>query len=231
MLLAGLMLSGCNIVRGSGKVVSETREISDFKHVVLNGVGTLYITQGEDVSLEIEAEDNIIDHIESTVRGDRLEIGFEDWRPVFHPTMPIRYYLTAVDLAGFELSGAGQIIVYDITTDDLEVTSSGAGKIDIDSLSADSFTVVLSGAGSCEIDQGEVNSQSVTISGAGGYEALDLISLDTDIHVSGLGSAKIWATETLDVIISGAGNVEYYGQPDISQTISGAGNVHSLGDR
>jgi predicted small secreted protein len=230
LALLTLSLSACSYVRGSGNVVSQERQVEDFERVTLSGVGTLYISQGDENSLTIEAEDNILALIESEVRGDTLEIGLTDWRFAIHPTMPIRYYLTLTDLTGLELSGAGRIDVDEIETSSLDVTTSGAGDIDIDSLEAESVNIVLSGAGSCEIQDGEVIHQYVTISGAGGYRALDLQSQNADIRVSGIGGARLWVQESLDVVISGAGSVEYFGRPSLSQTISGAGRVNGLGD-
>ena len=228
--LAVLSLSACTYVRGSGDMVSQDQQVEDFKRVTLSGVGTLYISQGDEYSLTIEAEDNILPLIEAKVHDRTLEIGLKDWRHAIHPTMPIRYYLTLPDLEGMELSGAGRIVVEDIETSELDIITSGAGDIDIDSLKAESVNIVLSGAGSCEIEVGEVIYQTVTISGAGSYRAYDLQSQNADISVSGFGGAKLWVQESLDIIISGAGSVEYFGRPSLSQTISGAGNVHALGE-
>ena len=231
LLLAVLLLSACTYVRGSGNVVSQDRPVDDFDRVTLSGVGTLYISQGEEVSLTIEAESNIQPLLEAEVRGNTLEIGMKDWRHAIHPTMPIRYYLIVTNLEGLELSGAGRIDTDEIQTNSLDITTSGAGDIEIDALSAERVNVVLSGAGSCRIEDGQVDDQNITISGAGGYRALDLESQNTSINVSGFGGAKLWVEESLDVIISGAGSVEYFGRPSLSQTISGAGQINGLGER
>jgi hypothetical protein len=231
LLVAVMLLSSCTYVRGSGNVVSQDRPVDEFDRVTLSGVGTLYISQGDDISLTIEAESNIQPLLEAEVRGNTLEIGMKDWRHAIHPTMPIRYYLTVTNLEGLELSGAGRIDTDEIETNSLDITTSGAGDIEIDALSADIVNVVLSGAGSCRIEDGQVEDQNITISGAGGYRALDLESQNTSINVSGFGGAKLWVEESLDVIISGAGSVEYFGRPSLSQTISGAGQINGLGER
>ena len=234
VLIIPLFVSACffSVIRGSGKVITESRKVSDFDKVVLSGVGTLYITQGDEESLEIEAEDNLMPYIVSKVRGNTLTIGFEDdkWTQAIQPTEPLKFFLTLKDLSKVELSGAGRVVVEDIETDELRIISSGAGDIEIDNLSAKKLTVTLSGAGNCEIG-GQVADQSIVISGAGNYSAEYLETESTSIQVSGMGSSRVWATKDLKIEISGAGSVKYYGSPHITQEISGAGNIKSLGDR
>jgi len=234
ILVIPVLISACvfTVVRGSGDVVSETREVSNFDKVELSGVGTIYITQGDEEALEIEAEDNLLRYIKSSVRGSTLVIGFEDdqWTQVIQPTEPIKYFLTLKDITKIELSGAGRVIAEQIETTELRIVSSGAGDIQIDNLSADDLIVDLSGAGNCEIG-GQVTDQQITISGAGNYSAESLETEATSIQVSGMGSSEVWANDALNIEISGAGNVKYYGSPHVSQEISGVGNIRRIGER
>src|SRR3990170_5909134 len=64
-------------VRGSGNVVTEERDVSDFHKIHLSGIGNLIITQGEEESLTIEADDNIMPLISADVSGERLTISFK----------------------------------------------------------------------------------------------------------------------------------------------------------
>ena len=234
-LLAFLVSTACLVssVRGSGRVTSETRPVSGFDQITLSGVGTLYIIHGTTESLEIEAEDNLLEYIQTEVRGHTLEIRIddEDMRTAIQPTEPIRYYLTVQELSRVEISGAGKVDIDGLEATSLEVLTSGAGDIEIKDLSASSLRIVLSGAGNCEIRDSAVTEQEIEISGAGNYDGADLESQEASITISGMGSATLWATETLDVEISGAGNVEYYGSPHVTQNISGAGRVNGLGER
>lgn len=233
--LLGVLLisSACMIssIRGSGEVTTESRPISGVERVTLSAVGTLIIRQGEQESLEIEAEDNLLAYIRTEVRGQTLEIGFEDngWRQSIQPSEPIRYYLTVIDLSEVTISGAGKVEMGEIETDALLIVTSGAGDIELDALQADSLALELSGAGNCEIRSGAVTAQRINISGAGNYTARDLESQEAAIQISGLGNATVWAQESLEVEISGAGNVEYLGSPQVSQQITGLGKVEHLG--
>ncbi len=234
VILIPLIISACvfTIVSGSGELTSETREVHDFERVELSGVGTLYLTQGAEENLRIEAEDNVLPKIETRVRGNTLEIGFgdRDWSNIIQPTKPIKYFLTVKNIDSVSISGAGKVVAESLETTELALNSSGAGDIEIDHLAAKSLNVSLSGAGNCEL-AGEVSNQVISISGAGNYQASDLQSQVTSVAVSGMGSVDLWVEDALDVAISGAGSVKYYGRPTITQDISGAGDVTSLGER
>ena len=231
LAIAVLILSACAVttVRGSGKVVTEEREVSGFEGVTLSGIGKVIITQGDEESLAIETDDNLMRYIESEVRDGRLELRIaEDTIPI--SSRPIIYRVSVIDLTTLDSSGVGSFEVDALDTDRLQVTLSGAGDIDIDSLSAADLDVRASGAGNLKIS-GVVETQELDLSGVGGYTATDLKSQTAAVRISGAGSAVVWVLDTLDVEISGAGNVEYYGSPSVDQDISGAGRVTSRGDK
>src|SRR3972149_9381305 len=212
-------------VRGSGDVVTEERDVSDFHKVHLSGVGNLIITQGEEESLTIEADDNIIPLISADVSGERLTISFKRGYN-FIPSSKIKFHLTVVDLDEISLSGAGDIDCGGFSTERLEFEVSGAGDIDFDA-NAERIEVTLSGAGDITLS-GEVDSQEIEINGAGKYNGEELESRECEIRVSGAGSATVNVSEKLDVEISGVGNVYYAGSPQVTQDISGLGKIKSI---
>ena len=62
-------------------------------------------------------------------------------------------------------------------------------------------------------------------------ESVSTLLMTPSAQISGLGSATVWATETLDASISGAGNIEYYGDPQVTKQVSGLGNVEGKGEK
>jgi hypothetical protein len=223
-LVAGLFLSTCGAgVRGSGNVTSESRDVSDFDEVVLEGIGNLTIQQTGSETLTIEAEDNIIPYLKTEVEGDRLVIGVED-NTTINSSEPINYRLTVKDLNALTLSGSGNIATTAISTDELALTVSGSGNIGAPDTSTDELQVELSGSGSVRA-AGKTDSQDIDIPGSGSYDAEDLESRETEIDLGGSGRATVNVSDELDVRISGSGSVEYSGDPTVSQDISGSGNV------
>jgi hypothetical protein len=233
-LLAGLLLSACQgtIVRGSGRVITQSRPVSGFTAVSLSGMGDVTFTQGGQESLTIEAEDNILPHITTEVKGGTLTIAEDSanhhvW---LQPSRPIRFNLTVKNLNSFVLSGAGRIQSASLKTDHLNLNISGTGNIQIDNLDASSLSSTISGAGNVEVS-GKVDRQDANLNGVGNYHTSNLQSQSANMVINGTGDATVWVKENLSVAIAGAGSVNYYGKPQVSQNIAGAGAIKNLGDK
>jgi hypothetical protein len=236
--IAALSTLGCvcgqialpiGVVRGSGQVVEEEREIGGATGVDLQSFGTVHIEQGEREGLRIEAEDNLLRYIETEVRGGRLEIAHRRGTSLLN-TKPIDYWVTVRELDEVSISGAGNIEAGDVQAGRLTVHLSGAGNVQIADLEAETLDVSLSGAGGLAIEGGQVEQQKIVISGAGDYRAENLDSGETTIRMSGMGSATVRVRERLDVTISGAGSVRYAGNPEVEQQVTGAGRVQRIGE-
>lgn len=237
LLALSLMMMACsipviNIVRGSGTLVTESREVGAFDSVQLDGTGKLIITQGESTSLTIEAEDNLIDSLKSTVAGNTLKLGYQDrfWQKTLLPTETIIYTLTVTDLSAVTINGANSLEMKSLTTDALTLILNGAAEVNIKDLTAESLSVQLNGTGSVNI-AGEVSSQDLSIDGAGTIQNGNLKSSQTTIEANGLGLATIWVTDSLNVTYNGGGTLNYYGEPAIIQNINGAADINALGNK
>jgi len=191
-------------VRGSGNVITEEREVSDFTSVSLQGWGELVIDQTGSESLSITADDNFLPYIETEVRGRELIISIPS-NTIFNDVTDLTYHVTVKTIDNLDLSGAGDIEVLHLDSEDWHVNLSGAGNITV---------------------SGVVDAQTIVISGAGGYNAETLSSQQTSIEHSGAGMAVVQVSDTLDVNISGLGSVEYIGDPAVTQTITGLGTIN-----
>lgn len=237
MIIASIVLSACqlpfvDVIRGSGNLVTETREVSGFNQIRLDGAGRLVVTQGSSESLEIEAEDNIIDELTSDVQGNILVLGFQDqpWQTSVIPTRTITYTLTVTELTDITFNGAGDFTMDTLETSSLNLDINGAGQYNIAELLADSLSIEITGTGTISIG-GQATTQTVNIDGAGNYQAGDLETRSTEITINGLGNGTVWATDSLDITINGAGNLNYYGNPSVTEDIIGAGEINNQGEK
>jgi len=227
--MACSLLGGWRVVRGSGRVVEEEREVSGFTGVALNGVGHLTIERGDTERLRIEAEDNLLPYIETQISGGVLEIG-QRTNVNLWPKRPINFYLTVVNLESVAVSGSGQVEAPVLEAERFSLAISGSGDAKMDGLDTQELTVQISGSGKVDIAGGKADKQDVSISGSGRYTARDLESMDAQVRISGSGSATIRVSDNLDVTVSGSGDVQYLGRPRIQQAVSGSGKVRSIGD-
>jgi hypothetical protein len=229
-----LSLSACtiNMVTGDGRLTTQTRNVSGFNSILFAGLGDVSITQGATEGLTIEAEDNIMPLIVTTVQNGQLYIGFErnNWQDIVRPTKTIKFTLSVKNLNSVEISGVGSLSADSLNAEDLTVKVGGAGGVTIKNLEATSLTAIMSGAGNLDIS-GKVSSLNATLSGVGNFSCGDLQASTAKVNVTGAGGAKVWASDSLSVSITGAGSVSYYGSPAISKNITGLGVLNELGSK
>ena len=223
LILSVLVMSACNIVSGSGNVITESRNVANFDRVSLSSSSQVILTQEDQESLQIEAEDNIIPLIETVVRNGQLNIGTRN-NVIINTTKPIKVYVSMVEISGLDVSGSGSIQVANLATDDLTLGISGSGEVSIASLTAEGLQADISGSGTVDL-AGQMAEQTIDISGSGEYNAADLESQMATVSISGSGQASIWVTDSLDVSMSGSGEVEYRGQPTLNLDTSGSGQI------
>jgi len=230
-VLLSFSLSSCitikvNTLKGSGEVITKSFEAGDFDRLTFSGIGKIIIEQGEETSLEVEAESNVIDALKINTSAGELEIGFKSRFINVIPTKDIVFHLKVKDLKKINLSGAGGIECDNLNVESLSVDSSGVGSIKMN-ITASDLEIGISGAGKVNLS-GEVDTQQLNISGVGSYDAKELVSKDCEIVISGAGKAIVNVTQTLDIEMSGVGKVDYVGHPSITQNISGAGSIKSI---
>lgn len=228
VFILGLVVaaSGCTMSGwGSGNMINQTKEVNGVNQVTLNGIGTIVLQQGDQESLTIEAEDNILPHIQSKVEGDKLIISYDTNTPT--PTKDVKFYLTVKDMTSIGISGAGKIQSTGFNTKTMSINMDGAGDGNLAGLNLEKLTVIISGAGKMVL-AGKATEQTVTISGAGNYEAKELATETTTINIDGAGKGTINVSKVLNAIINGAGNLNYLGSPQVNQQINGGGSVKQI---
>lgn len=200
-----LAVSACDVnvlgVRGSGNVISETRDVSDFSEIAVLGSADVVVVVDGSESLTVEAEDNIMPLLRIEVRNGRLELGSES---SISPTTKIRYTISAARLDAVSVSGSGDITAIGIDADSFDVEIDGSGRIEA---------------------AGTAGTLSVEISGSGNYVGEDLVASVGTVRVSGSGDAVVNITDELDADVSGSGDIEYIGEPNITSSISGSGDI------
>ena len=204
MLLAAILCGSCIRpgVEGSGNVITESREVSDFNEIVLGGTGRVVVDVTGTESLTIEAEDNIMPFLETRVSNGRLRL--ETNRSI-SPTVEIVYTITAETLDGLVISGSGVVEAEAVDSADFRVDISGSGDVVVEG--------TLSGL------------LSVSISGSGEFDGESLTAPEGQVDVSGSGNAVVNITDDLDVSVSGSGEVQYLGEPNVDSSVSGSGTI------
>ncbi|MCC7563034.1 MAG: DUF2807 domain-containing protein [Methanobacterium sp.] len=202
ILILGVLLcivvaaSGCTQLPGTG---NQTPDISGVTNVALNGPGTLIIQQGNNESIRIEADDNLMSKISTTVSGNSLSIN--NLNSVSNRAVKI--YITLKDLNSLTTNGGGDSEVTDLNTDSLTVT-------------LDNGKMTLSG---------NIDNLIATINGGGTIAAKDLVSQKATATINGEGKATLNIVNTLNAVVNGGGSIKYSGNPQVKQQVNGLGSI------
>lgn len=218
-------LNGCGkeTVTGSGEIATEERQVAEFKTIKLKGIGRVVITRGEQHSVTIQTDENILPLIETNVQNDELIISHQNYN--LRPTT-LDLNITVASLKGIAISGSGEVIGKNrFVSDDFYANISGAGDMALE-LDVVDLETKISGSGSMNLS-GKANRYDAKISGSGKINAFDMHTESVSLKVSGSGNCKVNATETLYARISGSGDVFYKGHPRITSKISGSGSLES----
>ncbi|MEP7075730.1 MAG: head GIN domain-containing protein [Acidobacteriota bacterium] len=191
-------------VSGSGNVVTQNRDVSNFKAIDVSGVFKVEAVAQKDFEVAVQADDNLMPFIKTEVRGDTLYIESEKR---LKSSGPIIIRISAPEFTNVEASGATNISVKDLNSNELGLNSSGASKV---------------------LLQGLVNNLVVDVSGASNIDAGDLAAQTAKVDASGACSVSVNVSNHLDVDASGASKIFYSGtvkSENIVKSTSGASRV------
>ena len=227
----------------------ETREVPAFQKISYRIPGKLFLRQGTPQKVVLEGEQDRVEEIKTTVKGNRLVIGDENedrWFTWRDGSGKVNVYITVEHLDGLFVSGSGEVIGEStITSDQLDLKVSGSGSAQLSVAVSNGLEADVSGSGDLKVkgDCGDLRSH---VSGSGRVFIANTIRGDARFSVSGSGkvlasgtaqsveatisgSGKVLAadleTGRCEVKISGSGDVEINVKEALDATISGSGTV------
>lgn len=247
-LIMSMVLTGCSDGVGSGKVITEKKDFTNFTSIEIGSAFEVNITRADTYSVTISADESLVEYIEANQTGSKLKI-YLNPRHIFTDftlgKRVLKAEITMPSLYGLSISGASQGTVTGFNSSsnlDLEVSGattcnlvqiqagivdgevSGASRI-TGNLTASVMTMVVSGASSMEL-VGLANSLDIEVSGASRADLTNFPVKNADAEVSGASEATVFVHDTLDIVVSGASRFYFIGNPTIGITdVSGASTI------
>ena len=122
-------INNSDTIHGSGKIVSQTREVDECSGLTIQNMGEIYLTQDNSQSIRIEADDNIIDEVITRKENDVLLVGLKDGS---YSNVTLRAYVSLKTIESITINGAGKVATQNsMNCDNLDVIINGAGDINI----------------------------------------------------------------------------------------------------
>ncbi|MGI9543431.1 MAG: head GIN domain-containing protein [Cyclobacteriaceae bacterium] len=195
-------LGGSTCLPGQGAIVSETRSLGNFNSIDNFVFADIFITQGPQKDVIIEAQQNILEVLNTVVASDELKLTLDQCANI---TEPIKVHITIPEIRSLGLTGVGDVIAQnEFNLTDLTVSLTGLGDFDL---------------------QGTATTTDITMTGLGDVKAFDLNADVCDINMTGTGDAEVFVNNELNVTMTGTGTVFYKGDPAITSNISGSGSI------
>ncbi len=208
-------------IKGNGKVVKETRDVSGFSKIGVGGAYDVILIQGNNEKVVIEAEENLMEYIKTEVVAGKLKIYNKE---SLRPKEGMKVYITFKDLEKIDISGACDLNNEGILSlSDLEIEGSGASDIDL-KLKLNELEMDCSGASDIYLE-GSAQEFDIEVSGASDLNAFEFEVDECSVSLSGAGHVEVYVNKKLDIDVSGAGSCYYKGSPQVNQSVSGAGSV------
>ncbi|HEY6505522.1 MAG TPA: head GIN domain-containing protein [Chitinophagaceae bacterium] len=221
-----MIFASCEKVIGEGPIVTETRNVSGFKSVSVSISGKVNYKIDPVYKVEIQAQQNILDILQTNKVGEDLIIKFQDGKRVKEHE-DIIVTISAPFANGVNLSGAADFDLTNIVTaTNLDLRISGSGNINVfQAAVTDKLTATISGSGNIAVFNGTAKNEKLKISGSGSINLGNVLAEKATTEISGSGDMQVNLSQSLDAKISGSGSVYYRGHPLITTNISGSGKV------
>lgn len=217
------MIDGINSVSGNRNVVTKSRKINnDFTKIDVGQGIDVYITQGSNTKLVLEADENLHKLIKTEVKNGVLKIYSKRniWR-----AKAKKIYLTASTINAIDVSSGADVTTENtIKTDTFEIhTSSGAdARIEVN---ADTVNSSASSGSDLRI-KGTANYHTAKASSGSSIKAYGLESKNVTAKVSSGADIDVYASESLTAKASSGGDIDFRGNPkQVDKRKSSGGSV------
>jgi hypothetical protein len=230
LLTCGLAQGCQGGTRGSGKLQTENYNYSDFIRVEVSSAFKVEITQSNSYSVEVTADDNLLEYVEVSQDGDKLKIDLKKVTLLWPVTLEAK--IAMPELRGLVLSGATRGTVSKLSsTRNLDIELSGASSLNLVDISAGDVKFNIYGASKVSgnivandtefnIDEastaqlkGSASNMKVDAQGSSRVELAEFEVENVAINLSGASSGTVNVHGRLDADLGEASKLSYIGEP------------------
>ncbi len=229
--IAVVTLSSCNFdislgqVDGNGNVVTIERSVADFTKVKGAAGIDVYLTEGTENKVTVEADENLMELIETEVEGGKLRI-----RAIQNigRAKAKKVHVTYVNLSSIEASSGADVIGNSvIKSETLNLDTSSGADLELEILSSEVFAETSSGS-DMKLS-GKATTLRAKASSGSDLDARELLVATCNADASSGADIKVNVKDQLTAEASSGGDVHYYGDPAaVTNKGSRSGGVHKM---
>ncbi len=225
-----LLLGSCININlgenGNGKVVTEEREVSqDFTEVRGSAGLDVYLTQGGENKIVVEADENLHQYIETTIENGKLHVTTSE--DIGRSTAK-KVYVTYKELNNIEASSGADVVVNSVVkSQNLSLKSSSGADLEVEVFTQE-LTVKSSSGADLEVS-GKASSLNADASSGSEIDAKELLVINCIAEASSGAEVTVNVQEKLETQVSSGGEINYYGDPvSVNSNESHSGSVRKM---
>ncbi|MDY0097869.1 MAG: head GIN domain-containing protein [Bacteroidales bacterium] len=210
-------------VYGNKRVVKTERNITGFDGVRVSSGIDVYLSQGNDEKVIVEADENLHEYIMTELRNGIIHVYTNT---SIRDAELKRVYITMPEIRLISTTSAGDVIgETPVRAANLRLSASSAGDIKLE-VYADRIELDISSSGDMTLT-GEAGFLEASLSSAGDLNAFELKVKEAEVSVSSAGDAEVYVSERIRARASSAGDISYRGNPRyVDAHSSSAGSIH-----
>ncbi|PCJ96525.1 MAG: DUF2807 domain-containing protein [Flavobacteriaceae bacterium] len=228
-LLMALFMSSCAFdinfghgKHGNGVVTEDTRNVSEEFTVVSASEGLdVYVTQADEFSIEVEADENIIDLIGTDIKNGKLRIhAIEN---IGRATKKV--YVSLPNITALESSSGADLIATNIIeADKIRLHSSSGADLKVE-VNADEVSADASSGADIRLS-GVSNMLRADASSGSDIKARELLTKTCNADASSGADITVNVSESLVADASSGADIKYSGDANVQAKKSASGSVH-----
>jgi hypothetical protein len=223
---SGLFSCALHGEKGNRDIVKTMHQTGSFDRLHVSGIFKVILIEGDSPLVEVETDSNLQEHIRIEVTDGLLTLSTNPHVSIDPSRLDV--YITVNRLKELRTSGASSITSrHTLSADHLNIQISGASDLNL-KVRASSMKTHVAGAANVKLN-GDVREHEIRISGVASVNCSDLNTLQTDVSISGAGTAKVHAENEITASVSGVGSIQFSGDPASKKlSTSGAGSIKPI---
>lgn len=228
-LIFAMFISSCIYVgpslKGNGNVVEEKRTVDQFQDIKASRGVNVYISQGDEQKVLVNADENILEVITTKVENGVLKISTSER---IRNAKSKKVYVTVVKVDKIEASAGSNIYSETkINNSNLELTCTAGSNMKLE-INTQRLTASAS-AGANVYLNGTANKGDLSASAGSNIKARDLSVGDCKAKASSGSNVWVHVTDSFSGKASSGANVYYSGKANvINVSSSSGGNVRKM---
>jgi hypothetical protein len=223
-----LMLSSCNMnmlnsVNGNKNVEVADRTVAeDFTKIKVSTGLDLYLSQGTENKITLEADENLHEIIFSKIENGELKI-YSD-KNIWNAKAK-KVYVTVKGLTSIvATSGSNVYTEEELSVENINIVSTSVADIDLN-LNANSVISTATSGSDIKLNGTTIQHTCSATSGAS-IEAYDLTSENVTVNVTSGADINIYASVSLEAKATSGGDIDFKGNPkNVKKSSTSGGSI------